>query len=45
MVKLLTESVHVRMPTKIMNKIKPIAEKKGLTPAMFIKTLICEQYS
>jgi predicted DNA-binding protein len=43
--KLLTESVHVRMPTKIMDKIKPLAEKKGLTPSAFIKTIVCEMYS
>ena len=40
-----TEPVHIRMPTSVMNKIKPLAEKKGLTPSAFIKTIVCEIYS
>ncbi len=40
-----TQTVVVRMPTSIMNKIRPLAEKKGLTPSAFIKMIVCELYS
>ena len=40
-----TQSVNIRMPIDIMNKIKPLAEIKGLTPAAFIKTVICEHFN
>lgn len=38
-----TESIHIRMPKKTMDKIRVIADKKGSTPATIIKQTVCEQ--
>jgi len=40
-----TQTVVLRLPVTVLKKIQPLAEKKGLTPSAFIKTIICEQYS
>lgn len=37
------ESVHIRIPKRTMDKLRPIAEKKGDTPANIIKHIVCEQ--
>ena len=40
-----TQSVNIRLPVAILEKVKPLAEIKGLTPAAFIKTVICEHFN
>lgn len=38
-----TESIHIRLPKKIMDRVREIADKKGSTPATIIKQTVCEQ--